>query len=56
MEEPIKHNMQRGNGVANDALAKIADLLVFSNKKIISLEKKIIGLIIALVGLFIVKK
>ena len=40
MEEEIKHNIQKGNGVANDALAQIADLLVVSNKKIISLEKK----------------
>ncbi len=40
MEEIIKHNIQKGNGVANDALAEIADLLVGSNKKIISLEKK----------------
>jgi len=40
MEEEIKHNIQKGNGVANDALAEIADLLVVSNKKIISLEKK----------------
>ena len=41
MEEEIKHHIQKGNGVANDALAEIADLLVVSNKKIISLEKKI---------------
>ena len=40
MEEEIKHNIRKGNGVANNALAEIADLLVVSNKKIISLEKK----------------
>jgi hypothetical protein len=41
MEEEIKHHIQKGNGVANDALAEIADLLVFSNKEITSLENKI---------------
>ena len=40
MDDEIKHNIQKGNGVANDALAEIADLLVVSNKKIISLERK----------------
>jgi hypothetical protein len=40
MEEEIKHSIQKGNGIANDALSEIADLLVVSNKKIISLEKK----------------
>ena len=41
MEEEIKHHIQKGNGVANDALAEIADLLVLSNKKLISLERRI---------------
>ena len=40
MEEETKHHIQRGNGVANDALAEIADLLVVSNKKIISLKNQ----------------
>jgi len=40
MEGEIKHNIQKGNGVNNNALAEVADLLVVSNKKIISLEKK----------------
>jgi len=37
--EEIKHNIQRGNGVSNDALADIGDLLVDSLKKIKKLEE-----------------
>jgi hypothetical protein len=38
-KEEIKHNINRGNGVANDALADIGDLLVDSIKKIKKLEE-----------------
>lgn len=37
-EKDIGHNIQRGNGVSNDALATIADLIVVSNKKLRGLE------------------
>ena len=38
-KEGEKHSIQRGNGVANDGLATIADLIVVSNKKLRELEE-----------------